>query len=169
MSNASEEDLRAREVAHMLPILKRSVVLSTIICFFWCNFFVALAQDNNEIFPEAMAQKPQVPMENVFYNVLWGSLTGGMLMMGWAMLDDAKSSDERYTLNHASTQFLSGATYGGLLGLAAGVYISMKNISFDESRLKITFLQPSQVSGTTPFPQNVAASNLDLVQMRFSF
>ncbi|MCP4756604.1 MAG: hypothetical protein GY866_37555 [Proteobacteria bacterium] len=78
-------------------------------------------------------------MENVFWNVLWGSLCGGMLLVGWATMDDSKETSERYSFGTLSTQFLTGATYGGLLGLTAGVYFSIKGISFDENLTRIAF------------------------------
>lgn len=98
----------------------------------------AQAEDNAA--PEIIIDKPQPPMENVFFNVLWGSLTGGMLMMGWSTLDDSTEEEERYGTGNLSLQFLTGATYGSLLGLVAGVYLSMKGVSFDESRTKIAIM-----------------------------
>lgn len=158
----------------MSQLTKQFIAICLSIGLVWFQLSPAYAQENNEIFPEAQMTKPQVPMENVFFNVLWGSLTGGMLMMGWAMLDDAKPSSERYTLSNASKQFLSGATYGGLLGLAAGIYISFKGVTFDESRLKIAFLKPPiplpdthSQEGSSPI--HLGSSNLDLIQLKYDF
>jgi len=101
----------------------------------------------NEIGAQPMvAQMPQPAMENVFFNVLWGSFTGGILMTGWAMLDDKLPTDERYTISHFSSQFLTGATYGGFLGLIAGVYLSFKEITFDENLTRISFFQPPKAN-----------------------
>jgi len=77
------------------------------------------------------------PMRNVFYNVLWGSVTGGMVYSGLNILDDTRSKGERYSFSRMTGQFVLGATYGGLAGLAAGVYFSMTDISFDPSRSRI--------------------------------
>ncbi len=87
--------------------------------------------------PEAFITKAQPPMKNVFLNVLWGSLSGGLLLMGWSTLDDSIDSEDRYTFSRMSEQFLIGATYGGILGMAAGVYFSIRGITFDESRSRI--------------------------------
>ena len=83
--------------------------------------------------------KAQPPMKNVFLNVLWGSLSGGMLLMGWSTLDDSISSDERYKFSRLSEQFLVGATNGGILGMVAGVYLSIRGITFDENLSRIAF------------------------------
>lgn len=128
----------------MLSKLKKHVAVLVALFLVTTQLNSSLAQEAEQIAPEleVMVAKPQPPMQNVFFNVLWGSLTGGMLMMGWATLDDSKSTDERYTVSHLSNQFLAGATYGGILGLAAGVYISMKGITFDQSKSQIVFMEP---------------------------
>ncbi len=98
-------------------------------------FGQAAAQDPQE----ALIVKAQPPMKNVFLNVLWGSLSGGMLLMGWSTLDDSISSDERYKFSRLSEQFLVGATYGGVFGVAAGTYLSIRGITFDENLSRIAF------------------------------
>ncbi len=98
-------------------------------------FGQAAAQDP----PGGLIVKAQPPMKNVFLNVLWGSLSGGMLLMGWSTLDDSISSDERFKFSRLSEQFLVGATYGGIFGMAAGVYLSIRGITFDENRSRIAF------------------------------
>jgi hypothetical protein len=113
-------------------------------------------------------------MQNVFFNVLWGSLAGGMLMMGWATLDDTIPTDERYTVSNMSSQFLTGATYGGLLGLAAGIYISFQGITFDESRTKIAFFQPprGQLLSSAEFGRNqpgFTKQDLHIVDFQYQF
>ncbi|MBU3917866.1 hypothetical protein KKA14_20255 [bacterium] len=90
--------------------------------------------------PPVLIAKTQPPMENVFFNVLWGSVAGGTLMMGWTTVDDSVPSDERYGVSYLGNQFLGGATYGAVIGLIVGVYLSMKGIAFDESRSRIALL-----------------------------
>ena len=124
--------------------IKRALVCSLAVVLVCCHTSAIFAQVDETVLPYTAMQKPQPPMENVFFNVLWGSLTGGMLMMGWSSLDDSKPEEERYGVSNLSVQFLTGATYGGLLGLITGVYLSMKGISFDENRTKIAFLQYPQ-------------------------
>ncbi|OGG95461.1 MAG: hypothetical protein A2508_03855 [Candidatus Lambdaproteobacteria bacterium RIFOXYD12_FULL_49_8] len=80
---------------------------------------------------------PNPPMRNVFLNVLWGSLTGGMLYTGLNILDDTKSKGERYGFTNMTAKFIEGATYGGIGGLFVGVYLSMSGISFDPNRTRV--------------------------------
>lgn len=122
--------------------VKKMLISIFAIGFLFSQTLVTFGQIPDQAGPEVFNQKSQPPMENVFFNVLWGSLTGGMLMMGWATLDDDKPADERYTTSNMTKQFLSGATYGGLLGLVAGVYISFQGITFDENLTKIAIMQP---------------------------
>jgi hypothetical protein len=128
----------------MKPRIKKALACLLVLALIASQEAVIYAQAEESAVPEIAVQKPQPPMENVFFNVLWGSLTGGMLMMGWSTLDDSKPEDERFGTSNLSMQFLAGATSGGLLGLIAGVYISMKGITFDESRSKIAFFQLPQ-------------------------
>jgi len=90
--------------------------------------------------------KQQPPMRNVFFNVLWGSVCGGMVIMGWATLDDSEEDAERYSFSNLTTKFLEGATYGGLAGLVAGVYFSIQGVSFDEDLSRIAILTPQPVN-----------------------
>jgi len=108
------------------------------------------AQANAGAPPEIPTARPQPPMENVFFNVLWGSLVGGMLVMGWSTLDDSVDSDQRYRFSRLSEQFLIGATYGGILGLITGVYLSIKGITFDENLSRIAhnpLNEPDRIQG----------------------
>lgn len=127
----------------MLKSLKKILTGLVIFTFVGTITFTAFGQVNGEPqLPGVNMQKPQPPMENVFFNVLWGSATGGMLMMGWGTIDDSKTTEERYRFQYLTTMFITGATYGGVLGLIAGVYFSVKGIRFDESRLKLAVLTP---------------------------
>jgi hypothetical protein len=154
--------------------VKKALISLLVVGFISFQSLSAFGQVADQAPPDVLAQQPQPPMENVFFNVLWGSLTGGMLMMGWATLDDEKPSDERYTTNNMTKQFLSGATYGGILGLLAGVYFSFQGITFDENRTKIAVFQPprkdyfpsakfsKQKEGTSP-------QEMSLVDFQYEF
>lgn len=102
----------------------------------------ALAQD--AALPEApmLSAGPRPPMQNIFYNVLWGSVAGGMGIMSISILDDSKTTAERYSFSSLSTQFITGATYGGIVGLVTGVYLSMSGIQFDSARTRIAAFEP---------------------------
>lgn len=124
--------------------------------------------------PEAVSAKPQPPMKNVFLNVLWGSLCGGFVVMGWSTLDDSIDEDDRYSFSRMSEQFLVGATYGGILGVGAGVYFSIRGITFDENRSRIAFY--NDFSGDQAGRQFFAASRasrdknaVDLLNFHFKF
>lgn len=79
----------------------------------------------------------QPAMENVFFNVLWGSFAGGVLYAGVSMLDENTPASEKYSANHLYERFFIGATAGGFLGLAVGVYLSFNNVEFDANRSRI--------------------------------
>lgn len=129
----------------MSSCLKKALVVIISTGLISAQSLTVLGQVPEQAIPDMVADRPQPPMQNVFFNVLWGSLTGGMLMMGWSTVDDSKEPDERYTVSNMTSQFLSGATYGGLISLAVGVYLSFKGITFDESRSRLAVLQaPSQ-------------------------
>jgi hypothetical protein len=154
--------------------VKKALVSLLVVGFVLFQALSAYGQMADQATPNVLPQQPQPPMENVFFNVLWGSLTGGMLMLGWATLDDAKSEEERYKTSYMTKQFLSGATYGGLLGLVAGVYLSFQGITFDESRTKIAIFQPPRkdyfpsvkYSNQKPL---ASAQEMSLVDLQFEF
>ena len=118
---------------------KNYCLVSFLIFIFLISVMNQVSGQTQETLPEVLSSGTQPPMKNVFYNVLWGSLTGGLLIMSWATVDDSVSTDERYAISYLSTQFLSGATYGGIAGLAVGIYLSIKGVTFDENRSRIAF------------------------------
>ncbi|MDH5559559.1 MAG: hypothetical protein OEY59_01730 [Deltaproteobacteria bacterium] len=110
----------------------------------WFLIFVILLTMNQQGFSQDVRNLPMggfdtpakpIPMRNVFLNVVWGSLAGGMSYMGLSLLDDSKPQEEKYSFSNMTTQFIYGATYGGLLGLAAGVYFTISNITFRPSSI----------------------------------
>lgn len=86
------------------------------------------------------ATQPQ--MKNVFLNVLWGSLSGGLIYTGLNIVDDTRTEGERYSFSRMTTQFITGATYGAVAGLGVGVYLSLAGISFDPGRSRISSAEP---------------------------
>lgn len=154
--------------------VKKALISLLLVGFISFQSLSAFGQVADQAPPNVLVQQPQPPMENVFFNVLWGSLTGGMLMMGWATLDDAKPAEERYTSSNMTTQFLSGATYGGLVGLIAGIYFSFQGITFDESRTKIAVFQPPRKDyfPSAKYNKQKAGSSvqeMSLVDFQFEF
>jgi hypothetical protein len=82
----------------------------------------AFAQD------QAAAPAGRQPvMQNVFYNVVWGSAFGALL--GLASSIEA-SADKTQPLNSRGAAF-EGATIGGLVGLGVGIWLVYAGISFD--------------------------------------
>ncbi len=78
--------------------------------------------------PAAAQQARKPVMENVFFNVIWGSAGGGMLGLAIAVIG---SSDHSQPDNARSTAF-TGATIGGLAGLGIGLYLIFQGITFDK-------------------------------------
>ncbi len=117
-----------------------SVLIALLIFGFVSPLF---GQDGGGIPPELLIPKAQPPMENVFFNVLWGSVAGGTLMVGWSTIDDSVATDERFGMGYLSTQFLGGATTGAIVGLIVGVYLSMKGVTFDENKSRLAILPPT--------------------------
>ncbi|MBT4290348.1 MAG: hypothetical protein HOD92_23735 [Deltaproteobacteria bacterium] len=125
----------------MTKLLKRCI--SALICLSFLITFSTNVFGQTEEFPtEVPVELPNPPMQNIFFNVLWGSITGGMIMMSWSIIDDNVPKSERQSFSSMRNKFVEGATYGGVLGLFAGVYLSMNNIIFDEGKTRITFLKP---------------------------
>jgi len=78
--------------------------------------------------PLTMAQQQEKPvMENVFFNVVWGSATGALLGASAAVIG---SEDKRRPNNLRSSMF-QGATAGGLIGLGVGIWLIFTGITFD--------------------------------------
>jgi hypothetical protein len=154
--------------------VKKVLISILAIGFLFFQSLLTFGQVPDPAIPELINRRPQPPMENVFFNVLWGSLTGGMLMMGWATLDDETPTEERYTTSNMTNQFLTGATYGGLLGLVAGIYLSFQGITFDENLTKIAVLQPPRkdyfpTARYSNQPPGAPSQDLSLVDFQIGF
>jgi len=117
-----------------------------------------------------MLVRPEPPMKNVFFNVLWGSVAGGMAYSSLVILDDTKSKSEKYKFKFLTIQFITGATYGGILGLGTGVYLSMSGISFDPSRSRIAHQLPPLPGGwEVQQPDLLLADRIPLAALNYNF
>ena len=80
-------------------------------------------------FAQDQAPPPsQTPvMQNVFFNVVWGSALGATLGLAAA----AESSSNKTKPVNAQGSMFEGATIGGILGLGIGVWLVYAGITFD--------------------------------------
>ncbi len=72
-------------------------------------------------------------MENVFFNVVWGSATGALLGAAAAVIG---SEDKRRPSGLRRNMF-EGATGGGIVGLSVGIWLIFSGITFDPDRSTI--------------------------------
>lgn len=79
--------------------------------------------------PAALAQGRKPVMENVFFNVIWGSALGGLLGLASAII----SADDKSAPNDARSAGFSGATVGGLVGLGVGLWVIYQGTTFEGS------------------------------------
>lgn len=86
----------------------------------------------------AFAQQKAV-MENVFYNVVWGSATGALLGSAAGVIA-AKDKTNPPGLRQGAFQ---GATAGGLIGLGVGVWLVFAGINFEPTGSTITDAAPA--------------------------
>lgn len=155
-------------------LLKKSIACLLVAIFLFIEVGPVFGQAAVAPPVDFVAAKSQPPMRNVFYNVLWGSLCGGMVIMGWSTLDDSETEEDRYSFSSLTTQFLTGATYGGIAGLVAGVYFSVKGIKFDEDLTRIAIMMPktydvkmSQHFSAIRLKPNKNTVNIANIQIRF--
>lgn len=84
--------------------------------------------------PAALAQNRKPVMENVFFNVIWGSALGGVLGIASAII----SADDKSAPENARSAGFSGATVGGLIGLGIGLWVIYQGTTFEGSGVIIT-------------------------------
>jgi hypothetical protein len=75
--------------------------------------------------PAPMSRKPV--MENVFFNVVWGSLFGIVLGAAAAVIE----SDDKTAPEGIRKQVFGGATAGGIIGLGIGLWVVASGITFE--------------------------------------
>ncbi len=77
--------------------------------------------------PAALAQQRKPVMENVFFNVIWGSALGGVLGLASAII----SADDHSAPDNARSAGFSGASVGGLVGLGVGLWVIFQGTTFE--------------------------------------
>ena len=91
--------------------------------------------------------QPRKPiMENVFFNVVWGSLWGVMMGTSVAVIE----SEKKTSPGDLTKRTARGATIGGILGLGVGIYMSFSGIGFDPQRS--TFFADESTGGESVAP-----------------
>lgn len=83
--------------------------------------------------PAALAQQRKPVMENVFFNVIWGSALGGVLGLASAII----SADDHSAPEDARSAGFSGATVGGLVGLGIGLWVIFQGTTFEGAEIRI--------------------------------
>lgn len=73
-----------------------------------------------------VGQKPV--MQNVFFNVVWGSIFGIVLGGASAVIE----SDRKTAPTNLRRKAFSGATVGGLIGLGVGLWLVGAGVTFEE-------------------------------------
>ncbi len=99
----------------------------------------------------ALAQQPAGPkpvMENVFFNVVWGSAAGALVGAAIAVVG-AKDKEKPGSLSNAGFE---GATIGGVAGLGLGIYLVFTGITFDPERSTILNLGSVRGLGAMSLP-----------------
>jgi hypothetical protein len=80
------------------------------------------------------ARGPTPVMENVFYNVVWGSAVGALIGIASAV---EGSKDKTNPDNFRGAAF-QGATLGGVIGIGVAVWLVYAGITFDPAGSTIT-------------------------------
>ena len=119
--------------------LKRILVCATVAVMMIGNCVVVFSQELNAPLEELPLADTNPPMRNIFLNVLWGSLAGGTVWLGYTTLDDTKDKSKQKKNKNMVGQFAVGATYGGIGGLFLGLYLSLTGIEFDPNLTRIAF------------------------------
>ncbi len=82
-------------------------------------------------------------MENVFYNVVWGSLLGIVLGAASAVIE----AEEKTSPEGLRDKIFGGATAGGMIGLGVGLWLFSTGITFDdEGTLLFTGRDPDEAT-----------------------
>ncbi len=78
---------------------------------------------------EELIMGPKPVMENVFFNVVWGSVFGILLGAASSVIEaEKKTAPEEIRL-----RVYQGATWGGLIGLGLGIWLATTGITFDKN------------------------------------
>lgn len=100
--------------------------------------------------PLATAQEMILPgggakpvMENVFFNVVWGSVFGILLGAATAVIE----SDEKTAPENIRGRTFGGATVGGLIGLGVGLWLVTSGVTFDQNAAPFSDVRPGGAGG----------------------
>ncbi len=99
--------------------------------------WIALAVLVTVATPAYAQQKPV--MENVFYNVVWGSASGALLGSAAAVI----AAKDKTNPKGLRTGAFQGATAGGIIGLGVGVWLVFAGINFEPQGSTITDAAPA--------------------------
>lgn len=102
---------------------KRFPIKKTVACLLIALLLAAPVAYAQQVPP---GQKPV--MENVFFNVVWGSLFGIVLGSASAVIE----SDRKTAPTDIRRKVFSGATVGGLIGLGVGLWLVGAGVTFEE-------------------------------------
>lgn len=115
---------------------------------------IALLAAQLMLAPLAGAQQAGLPpsekpvMENVFFNVVWGSIFGTVLALSVAVIE----ADRPTAPEDSGTTAFEGATTGGIIGLAAGLFLVATGASYDPAQtLLFTRNEPDPFSNSVAF------------------
>ncbi|MCP4298770.1 MAG: hypothetical protein GY786_24575 [Proteobacteria bacterium] len=109
------------------------VVLTTILLLISGSGIFAQVPGTTDLPPDLVARTRQAPMVAIFNNVLWGSVAGGVAFAGLHMIDDSKTTEERYKISSILDESVVGATWGGIIGLGVGIYMSLLGVTFENN------------------------------------
>lgn len=87
---------------------------------------LAQGQGQGIIPPQGMTRAGKPVMETVFYNVLWGSASGLLLGTAASIIASSDKTQPKDFSNYA----IQGTSFGGVMGLIAGVYLVFAEINF---------------------------------------
>lgn len=94
--------------------------------FFLAKVFLIGVLLHTALVQNSHAQEKPV-MENVFFNVVWGSAFGAIMGVAVAVI----GSEDKSSPEDVRTAAFSGATAGGLLGLGLGLWVVFQGATFE--------------------------------------
>jgi len=96
----------------------------------------------------AQEEMPKPVMENVFFNVVWGSAFGATLGVAAAII----AAENKTQPADGRQSAFNGATLGGLIGLGMGLYLVYKGITFDERASGLNLVGQNESAPQPPPP-----------------
>ena len=105
----------------ILPLSAKALLLSVALCLLWYG-------------PSQAQEAPKPVMQNVFFNVIWGSAVGATLGIAAAVI----GSSDHTAPSNARDSTISGATAGGIVGLGVALFLVYQGITFDPNSSTFT-------------------------------